>query len=103
MSKIFVIAGTNHEANDWIRRNMEKRHISGTTTLSRSEYVYVADPIVLRGFRDPHGVFIGTWRERKDIEQVIETLLQQSVHVNKSLEMLRKEVAVMKHSIVVFP
>ncbi len=90
--KKFVIAGTNHEANDWIRRDMEKRHISGITTLSRSEYVYVADPIVLRGFRDPHGVFIGTWRERKDIKLVVETLFLQCVHINPQLEMIRREV-----------
>lgn len=92
MSKIFVIAGNKHQADDWIKKNLEKRAMSGETTLSRSEYVYVDDASRLRGYKDPRGVFIGTWRERWDIREVVETLLVQSVHVNPTLGKIWSEV-----------
>lgn len=92
MSKIFVIAGNKYQAEDWIKKNLEKRAMSGETTLSRSEYVFVDDASRLRGYRDPRGVFIGTWRERWDIREVVETLLTQSIHVNPTLGKIWGEV-----------
>lgn len=92
MSKIFVIAGNKHQAEDWIKKNLEKRAMSGETTISRSQYVYVDDANKLRGVKDPRGVFIGTWRERWDIREVVETLLVQSVHVNPTLGKIWSEV-----------
>ena len=75
MSKIFVIAGNRAEADDWIKSNLEKRKNSGETTLSWSEYVFVSGPEQLRGWNEPHGVFIGTWKERKDMEEIFQMLL----------------------------
>lgn len=92
MSKIFVIAGNHHQAEDWIKKNLEKRAMSGETTISRSQYVYVDDATSLRGVNNPHGIFIGTWRERWDIREVVETLLVQSVHVNPTLGKIWSEV-----------
>lgn len=75
MSKIFVIAGTVNEAEQWIKEDLRKRHSSGVTTLSWSDYVIVRDPTKLKGYSQPHGVFIGTWRMRKDMEEIFQTLL----------------------------
>lgn len=75
MSKIFVIAGNRAEADQWIKGNLEKRKNSGVTTLSWSDYVVVKDPVTLRGYRNPSGVFIGTWRQRKDMEGIFQLLL----------------------------
>ena len=75
MAKIFVIAGNRAQADVWIRSNLDKRAKAGETTLSLSEYVYVDSPVKIRGFAEPHGVFIGTWRERKDMEEIFQTLL----------------------------
>ena len=75
MSKIFVIAGNSMEARDWISSNLNKRSKAGETTLSMSEYVVVTGPDKIRGWNEPHGVFIGTWKERKDMEDIFQTLL----------------------------
>lgn len=86
MSKIFVIAGNHVQAERWIKNSLDKRSASGVTTLSRSEYVYVSDAKVLMGIENPHGVFIGTWKERWDIYDVVERLLNQTRQTNKQLE-----------------
>ena len=92
MSKIFVIAGTREQANQWIKSNLEKRAKSGVTTLSWSDYVVVNDPVKVRGYSDPHGVFIGTWRDRPDIEEIVEHLFLSCNHINRDLERIRQEV-----------
>ena len=75
MSKIFVIAGTVQQAEQWIKGNLEKRKNSGVTTLSWSDYLVVTSPDRIRGYNEPHGVFIGTWRNRKDMEDIFQALL----------------------------
>lgn len=90
--RIFVIAYSKAEADHWIKSNIDKRLRQGATTLSLSEYVYVDDAIRIRGIRDPHGVFVGRWRERLDIADIVENLLMNSIHVNKELERIRDEI-----------
>lgn len=90
--RIFVIAYSKAEADHWIKSNIDKRIKQGTTTISLSEYVYVDDAIRIRGIRDPHGVFVGRWRERLDIVDIVENLLANSVHVNKELQRIRDEI-----------
>jgi len=64
MRKIFVIAGNIQQYNYYIKAK-------GFDKL----YVYVSSPDTLRGHQDVHGVFIGTWRERKDIVDILDTLI----------------------------
>jgi hypothetical protein len=90
--KKFVVAGNHVQAEDWIKKDLEKRAMRGETTLSRSEYVFVDDASRLKGIKDPRGVFIGTWRDRWDIREVVETLLTQSIHVNPTLGKIWGEV-----------
>lgn len=92
MSRIFVIAGNRQQADLWIKNDLEKRKNSGVTTLSWSDYVVVSDVSRVRGVKDPRGVFIGTWRDRVDIKDVVEALLTQSVHVNPTLGKIWGEV-----------
>lgn len=92
MSRIFVIAGNRQQADQWIKNDLEKRKNSGVTTLSWSDYVVVSDASRVRGVSDPRGVFIGTWRDRVDIKDVVEALLTQSVHVNPTLGKIWGEV-----------
>jgi hypothetical protein len=51
---------------------------------------------VLRGRGDPHGVFVGTWRERGDIEEIVEILTYNATKINgrasAGLEKIRKEI-----------
>jgi hypothetical protein len=91
MSKIYVIAGHVSEAEYWIKSNLEKRAMSGVTTLSRSDYVYVSEAVRLRGIRDPHGVFVGSWKNRQDILEIVETLMLQSTNPNPALGKIHKE------------
>jgi hypothetical protein len=63
--KILVIAGSYDQANIWMHAR-QKRTVTHTV-------VHNADQ--LRGMRDPSGVFVGTWRERKDIFEILNMLL----------------------------
>lgn len=83
--KKFVIAGNHVQAEVWIKRDLDKRVLRGETTLSRSEYIYVVDASQLRGYKNPHGVFVGTWKERWDIKDIVETLMIQSSNANAAL------------------
>lgn len=73
--KTFVIAGNSEQARQWIREHIAKRQQRGETTLSLSEYVTVDGADKLRGTRDPHGVFIGTWIDRTDLDPIFQQLL----------------------------
>lgn len=84
MSKIYVIAGNMFEAERWIKDHLEKRSLNGETTLSRSEYVYVRDPSILRGIKNPSGYFVGSWRKRSDIYEVVLTILSRTHHDKKT-------------------
>ena len=92
MSKTFVIAGNRQQADHWIKGNLEKRLQSGITTLSMSDYVVVTDANRLRGISNPHGVFVGTWKDRVDIKDIVETLMIQSTVGNPALGKIWREV-----------
>ena len=72
--KTLVVAGTQHEANYWIIQDLGKKYPSNTS-LSISDYISVHSPDQLRGWRNPNGIFIGTWRNRKDIFEILNMLL----------------------------
>jgi hypothetical protein len=87
--KIYVVAGTRWEAKGWIMQDIEKKYPTNPS-LTISHYVYVDSPSRLRGLNDPHGVFIGTWRSRNDIKEIVETLLQ-CCYRNLELEKIHQE------------
>jgi hypothetical protein len=72
--KTLVIAGTEHEANYWIIQDLGKKYPSNTS-LSMSNYSIIHNQEHLRGMRDPSGVFVGNWRERADIFEILNMLL----------------------------
>ena len=72
--KTLVIAGNTAEAKHWIIQDLNKKYPSNTS-LSMSDYIIGHSPDQLRGMRDPKGIFIGTWRNRKDIFEILSTLL----------------------------
>jgi hypothetical protein len=92
MNKIYVIAGTAREATEWARSNLQKRILNGETPIGISEYVYVTGVDNLRGIRNPHGVFIGSWRHRLDSYEIVQALMMQTTHVNKALADIYKSV-----------
>lgn len=65
--RIFVIAGTTDQAREWIKNHYVES--KGATVLL--DYVIVSNPQTLRGYKDPTGVFTGTWYERKDALDIL--------------------------------
>jgi hypothetical protein len=43
--------------------------------ISTSDFCYVYDPTVLRGYSNPKGWLWGRWKERADIENILMTLI----------------------------
>ena len=74
--KTLVVAGTYHEANYWIIQDLGKKYPSNTS-LSMSDYIIGHSADQLRGWRNPNGIFVGTWRERADIFEILTALLTQ--------------------------
>ena len=94
MDKIFVIAGNKKQAKDWINNKITSM-ISNTQNLiyvARSNYVYVDDASRLRGIVNPHGVFIGTWKGRSDIKDIIMALMTATYETNPKLRKIWNEI-----------
>jgi hypothetical protein len=88
--KTFVIAGTLDQAKTWIKMDAEKRYANGNTSISLSDYVVVNQSLSLKGYSNPHGMFVGTWWERKDIEEIIINLTIQSHTYNKAIDRVKE-------------
>lgn len=77
MRRIYVIAGEFDVAYRrwWIHEETKRRFHNGDHNASRSDYVIVRDRDAFRGTRNPTGVFIGEWKERKDLYELLSILL----------------------------
>lgn len=91
-SVTYVVAGNQEQAYQYINRKIEERVRNGEEVSKISDYCYVRDVITLRGVSNPHGVFVGTWRERKDIKDIVQQLMVSQTHVNATLIKIWKEV-----------
>lgn len=89
--KTFVIAGTYDQGMAWVKQNITETAIKYGEWRSMLDYIIVKDAISLKGHSDPHGMFVGTWRERKDIKDIVQSLLIQSTHPNPALGEIWKE------------
>lgn len=81
--KTFVIAGNVHECNEYCR-------IKQSNGLVSSNYIYVSSVSTLRGHQDIHGVFIGTWRTRSDITEILDALLIRTTNTDVIKDMYRE-------------
>lgn len=91
MNKTFVIAGDSTQARFWISLDCQKRSAAGET-ISLSDYITVSDQNKLRGIRNPHGVFIGTWYKRSDITDILNMLrvtTGKNSGIKKAIEVYR--------------
>ena len=86
---IFVIAGNHNEATFWINESIRKKQQNGVWSYP-SEYTYVSDVDKIRGYRNPHGVFYGSWRQRPDIKMIMEQLYISTDHTQASYYTLSK-------------
>lgn len=89
--KFFVIAGHASEAYYWINREIEQEAAAGNL-VNKSDYIYVSDVSKLKGYANPHGRFVGSWKNRQDIILIIEQLLIASHNPNPALLKVRDEI-----------
>lgn len=75
--KKLIIAGSYEQAQLWIKDDLAKRNAAGEpiSTIPKSDYSIVHNPDQIRGMRDPNGVFVGTWKQRTDIFEILNMLL----------------------------
>ena len=84
----YVISGHRGEYREYIRQHPEISHC----------YVWSIDD--LAGLVNPDGVFIGSWREREDIEEVLVYLLSRMTNLEKATKIKRliKDIQKKKYS-----
>lgn len=70
MPKIFVICGTHQEFLDFAKQKVTQGWPSNTS-LSLSDFIHVRDHEVLRGYTNPTGFFVGTWRKNKQLREIL--------------------------------
>lgn len=69
--KYFVISGNLAEFTEFRKRKCEELYKAGRHYISYSHFIYVKDTTSLKGYSKPHGWFIGTWKNRGDIHEII--------------------------------
>lgn len=83
--RIYVVAGTRAEYDEYYHRTFDW-NLHGRTT-----FYWVRDANGIRGIRDPHGVFIGSWRNLPEIKDIVYYMYTQSsgnANLRKVLEEL---------------
>jgi hypothetical protein len=81
MNIIYIVAGNYREFADYTRKKQWEFMNASTTSVGdiMPEYRYVYGVDTLRGLSTIKGVYIGTWRMRKDIEAI-----QEYINIIKS-------------------
>lgn len=69
--KYFVIAGNRSEYMDFVHKKVNELFQCGQTSITFSHFVYVDGVDNLKGYSDPRGWFVGSWREKKGINEII--------------------------------
>ncbi len=72
-TQYWIVSGIWREYGDYVR-DIAKNH---PELLEQYQYRYVADPCMLRGLKEIHGSFIGTWYNREDATEIY-TIIRSS-------------------------
>jgi hypothetical protein len=88
--KTIVISGNYNQGLKWAEADAKKRWDAGETSISISNYIIVSIVEQIRGIRNPHGVFVGTWKERENIKEIVLSLIAQSEVANENLRAIWK-------------
>jgi hypothetical protein len=84
MRYLYIIAGNYNQFQNFSKQWYIKSPDSNT------RLVYVTDANSMRGIVDPDGLCIGTWRERTDIDGIMQQLLLSC----KSIEKINRVITV---------
>lgn len=70
MAKTFVVAGSYEQFRHWRMRKIKQLSEQGAS-FNIQDFVYVSNVHTLFGYNEIHGVFIGSFRERSDIQEIV--------------------------------
>ena len=73
IDKYFIVSGNHAEYKDWVNKN---HNFYPDNNLH--DFIYVHSLIVFRGYANPHGFFIGTFRHRADLRDIVLTIIMCS-------------------------
>ena len=73
INKYFIVAGTQQEFRTWVQLN---RGRFAYNTLS--DFIYVDRPMAFLGYANPHGFFVGSYRQRHDLFEIVQTIITNS-------------------------
>jgi len=65
--RVYIVAGNYEEFKAYVRKHDP---IDDIVTWNTLRYVYVHDRMTIMGLVEINGFYIGTWRERPDIEEI---------------------------------
>lgn len=72
-NKYFIVAGTQQEFRTWVQLNRRRFAYNNI-----NDFIYVDRPMVFLGHADPHGFFVGTFRQRPDLFEIVQTIIINS-------------------------
>ena len=84
----YVIAGNTCEAKQWIDQDMQRRMYLGEPVFT-NEYYILHNAECLRGQHNPSGIFVGSWKKRKDLFDIHNMLLVRMSHDNPSHKVIQ--------------
>lgn len=83
---LFIIAGNRKEYQQWVKKQLINR-----SALCSKTMLYVEGPHTLLGWRDISGYFVGSFRDREDIEEILNRLdATNSKSIGYYSELLRR-------------
>ena len=90
---ILIVAGNHMEFTAYKRQKLNQALMNDDAGLGMEvqAYRYVDSADKLRGMRDVTGVFIGSWRSRKDILEIVAQLRFMMTQRNHALEKVWNE------------
>ena len=77
IERYFIVAGNHSEYKDWVFKNRSRFPDNNI-----SDFIYVQSSIVLRGYANPHGFFVGTFRSRADLHDIVQTIIMCSYNMS---------------------
>jgi hypothetical protein len=94
--KYFIVTGNYDQFRIFSEKKRRELWNSGTV-VEQTDFIY-ANTESIRGYRNPRGWFWGTWRDRKDIDEIITHLRIYHSNQNVVLERLHWELRERKNS-----
>ena len=80
MKYFYIIAGNLQEAIDWVNKKIQTQEFT-------SPPLYVSDPAQIVD-ENPNGIFIGTWRTRKNLPEIFLRLTNKTCYGTDKMTVL---------------